>query len=293
VKDDRNETGTAPHCQATYVSEWNWPNTTRLYRPAHPVPQAFGCRPPKAAFALIDEVIYLPDHMPALKQIGMLHSNSTIVAGVAEAIRQLIVTSELAPGEQLRQTDLAERLQVSRIPVREALSILIAEHLVVHHPQRGFFVNKISADSFRQLRLIRNVLESAALRDMNWPDDTEIKELIRINDEIFAYGKAKDFLRMRELNSEFHDRILSYSKLNLVAGEINRLRLFADLYRHLFVWDDVKLDRSNNEHLAMIAAVRKRDSETLVAIRNQHASAFDDEVVSRVQTSAAGTVSSD
>ncbi len=186
-------------------------------------------------------------------------SSTTAVAGIASQIRNLISSGTLLPGEQLRQANLAERLNVSRIPIREALSMLMSEHLIVHHPQRGFFVNKISTDAFRQLRLVRNVLESAALRDMNWPDEAEIGRLKSLNELILAFGKSGDFTSMRDLNTEFHDRILGYSRLELIASEVKRLRLFVVLYRNLFVWNDVELERSNKEHLEMIAALRTRD----------------------------------
>jgi DNA-binding GntR family transcriptional regulator len=211
-------------------------------------------------------------------------ASTTAVAGIAAQIRNLISAGTLLPGEQLRQAELASRLHVSRIPIREALSMLMSEHLIVHHPQRGFFVNKISTDAFRQLRLVRNVLESAALSEMNWPAETEIRTLFHLNEMMHAHGRSGDFATMRELNTQFHDRILGYSRLDLIVSEVRRLRLFVVLYRNLFIWTNAELDRSDNDHLEMIAAIEHKDAQALIAVRNRHTLAFDEQVVSRVQT---------
>jgi DNA-binding GntR family transcriptional regulator len=229
----------------------------------------------KSKTAKIAKSAHLPDKSRA---------STTAVAGIAKQIRNLISAGTLLPGEQLRQAELADRLHVSRIPIREALSMLMSEHLIVHHPQRGFFVNKISTDAFRQLRLVRNVLESVALRDMNWPEQMEIKALLRLNETMHAHGRAGDFFTMRELNTEFHDRVLGYSRLDLIVNEVRRLRLFVVLYRNLFVWTAAELERSNNEHLDMIAALQHKDAEALISVRNRHTLAFDEQVVSRVHS---------
>jgi DNA-binding GntR family transcriptional regulator len=90
---------------------------------------------------------------------------------------------------------------------------------------------------------------------------------------------------MRELNTEFHQRILGFSKLQFIVSEVRRLYLFVVLYRNMFVWTDAELERSNTEHLQILGALREHNSEALVEIRNGHANAFDAQVASRVDTS--------
>ena len=210
---------------------------------------------------------------------------STAGAEIAKRIRKMISDGTLLPGEQLRQGDLAERLHVSRIPIREALTSLMSENLIVHHAQRGFFVNKIDMRAFPQLRLVRNVLESAALRDMNWPSEAQLDELAALNRSIYELGKRGNIPAMRELNTEFHQRVLGFSKLQFIVSEVRRLYLFVVLYRSMFVWTDAELERSNTEHLQILSALREHNSEALIKIRNEHANAFDAQVASRIDTS--------
>ena len=78
---------------------------------------------------------------------------------IAESLRDEILRGELAPGAALRQEELAERFQVSRIPVRDALLRLEAQGLVRIYPNRGAFVISLSADEVREIYDMRILLE--------------------------------------------------------------------------------------------------------------------------------------
>src|SRR5689334_1338621 len=91
-------------------------------------------------------------------------------AAIADEIRSLVTRGVLAPGLQLRQTDLAERFSASRVPVREALKLLTAEGVVTHDVNRGFFVTALSSDEARQLYRMRHLLETEVLSSVAWPD---------------------------------------------------------------------------------------------------------------------------
>lgn len=86
-----------------------------------------------------------------------------IPAQIAQEIRKLINRGQLPPGLQLRQSDLADRFGISRVPVREALKLLAAESIIEHDPNRGFFVAPLSTDEARQLYRLRHLLEAELL----------------------------------------------------------------------------------------------------------------------------------
>ncbi|WP_084506663.1 GntR family transcriptional regulator [Geminicoccus roseus] len=87
----------------------------------------------------------------------------SLVAIVLDQIRDLIVTDGLHLGEQISENTLAERLGVSRTPVREALLRLASERLVEIQPQRGTFVFQCGADEVRDICQLREILEVGAL----------------------------------------------------------------------------------------------------------------------------------
>ena len=93
-----------------------------------------------------------------------LEDNRTLGPRVAEMIREAIFRGVLKPGQSLRQEDLAARLGVSRIPIREALRQLEAEGFVGSNPYKGAFVAPLTHEEARDMRDIRLCLESLALR---------------------------------------------------------------------------------------------------------------------------------
>src|SRR5579871_4143999 len=82
---------------------------------------------------------------------------------VYESLRSDILSCRLAPGDDVREQELAERYAVSRQPVREALARLAREHLVTVHPRQGYRVNPISLTDARDLLRFRLALEPACV----------------------------------------------------------------------------------------------------------------------------------
>src|SRR5438046_10529543 len=82
---------------------------------------------------------------------------------VYESLRSDILTGRLAPGDDMREQELAERYSVSRQPVREALLRLQREHLVTVQPRQGYRVNPISLSDARDVLRFRRALEPACV----------------------------------------------------------------------------------------------------------------------------------
>src|SRR5579871_541757 len=81
-----------------------------------------------------------------------------------ERLRELILTGELAGGTRLQQAELAARLGISRMPVRQAILRLESEGLVIQRPNRGAFVTLLGPEGILELFEMRSVLEGLALR---------------------------------------------------------------------------------------------------------------------------------
>ena len=101
-----------------------------------------------------------------------------------EAIRQMLRSGELLPGQPLRQEALAERLGISRVPVREALKALEAEGIVRHQPNAGYTVVRLSAEELQQAYLMRAALESVVLRELPRLPAEQLRELTELNNRI-------------------------------------------------------------------------------------------------------------
>jgi len=152
---------------------------------------------------------------------------------VAEQIRELIVRGHLAPGVHLAQAQLAKQFHVSRVPVREALKLLVAEGLLLHDPNRGFFVATLSRDEARQLYRIRRLIEVELLSSVQWPTAKQLAELERRVDELEALLKADKRAEWAIQHGEFHRAIFNLSSEAVLIREALRLWTLTNRYRSL------------------------------------------------------------
>lgn len=134
---------------------------------------------------------------------------------VYRVLRQGIISGELPGGTQLKQDEISAALNVSHIPVREALRQLEALGLVRIHPNRGASVTQLSRSTLLDMMEVRATLSVMALRN-SAPLLTE--EDYRALDEVIAAQKEEtDLFRTEELNYRFHD-LLSYHAENSVSN---------------------------------------------------------------------------
>jgi DNA-binding GntR family transcriptional regulator len=137
---------------------------------------------------------------------------SDSVARAYRAIREWIFDGTLAPGQELRESALAERIGVSRTPVRSALSRLEAEGLVVYERYRRYTVARLTREEIDKVFELRVVLEGlAARRAADRIDAESLAELRRLNDEMRACIEPRDTETTRRfdaLNTAFHAIIL-------------------------------------------------------------------------------------
>jgi DNA-binding GntR family transcriptional regulator len=199
------------------------------------------------------------------------------VGTAVTAIRDLIRRRELLPGEPVRQQDMAKRLGMSRVPVREALKALQTEGIVSHSPNQGYFVAKFSAAELDQIYLMRRVLETALLQHLVWPDADTLAAIADVNDRLGRAADAGEVALVVQLNREFHEAVFGLSPLRTVHREVRRLWEMSDSYRALYLYGPAR-ERIAAEHQAMIEALAARDIEALVAATDRHRGVAQEEV---------------
>lgn len=159
---------------------------------------------------------------------------------------------------------------MSRLPVREGLRELTAEGLIDHEHNLGFTVARLSRDDFRQVYLMRRLLEAEVLRSLEPAGEHLLAQLADLNGRIEVAGSAQDFASARTLNKEFHFAIFSLSPLKLLVREIERIWGRAMPYQLVTLHDPTSRQRVLDEHRAMIAALRAGRLDEVVTLMNQH-----------------------
>jgi DNA-binding GntR family transcriptional regulator len=184
---------------------------------------------------------------------------------VAALLRELVITGELAAGEQLRQRDLAQRFGVSQTPVREAMRRLESEGLLICDTHRGFTVVPPDDGRIEENFQIRAALESLgaslAARKIDAPGLARLRDL---NDKMRAL--ADDDPAYAELNREFHFTVYEYAHSPLLLS-LMRL-LWASLHQ------GPRVSRTHAEsarqHDEILAALTDGDAAAAAARTYQH-----------------------
>lgn len=131
---------------------------------------------------------------------------------VASAIRDSIVDGSFPAGTQLTEVHLAEQLQVSRGPVREAFQRLIQEGLLISEPHRGVFVVSLDATDVDDIYLARRAIEREAARQLLLRDDLgAVRRLDDLVKEMAVAARAGAWSAIAEVDLAFHEALVDES----------------------------------------------------------------------------------
>lgn len=181
------------------------------------------------------------------------------VAGVLVRLRQMILTRELHPGEQIRQEEMARTLGISRVPLREALRVLTTEGLLTHRTNQGYFVTKMSKEDLEQINSLLEFLETELIRTARWPTDEEVQELRDVNARMATAAAEGDFAGVNHLNKELHHGMFRLSPFERYRQEAERFWRMSDPYRLLHVaTTDVSVAYEQHEQLIDALAAHDR-----------------------------------
>jgi DNA-binding GntR family transcriptional regulator len=187
------------------------------------------------------------------------------------ALRQDILTGVLPPGQQLVQEHVAERYDVSRVPVREALQLLTSEGLVSHVPNRGYFVTALSVTDLAEVYRLREILEAEALRAaVPALRDEDVAEVRALAEGVERAADAGDLGGLTQANRRFHFALFDAAGMPRLTRLLRQLWDASDVYRALYFGQAVNRDRVRTEHAAMLAALERRDAEETIRLHDVH-----------------------
>jgi DNA-binding GntR family transcriptional regulator len=201
----------------------------------------------------------------------IIKNSDTIRKKVYHHIRERILSGEIAPGERLVETRLAQDIGTSRTPVREALHSLELEKLIKSIPRVGYVVEGMNEQEVAQICEIRAVIESLAAR---WAIEKAQKKLAR--DLAKNLAKQEDALNKKnlqgyvELDAQFHDIIAKLSGSDRLLELVQTLRRHMWRYRSHVVYAFDTAIRSMEGHRSIVKAIEQGDTGQAIDVLQHH-----------------------
>ena len=191
---------------------------------------------------------------------------------VYEVLRQTILTGKLKPGEKITEVEIAEELNVSRTPVREAIRMLELEELIVIVPQRGVFVAGIkSTKEINDIFQVRAELEGLAayLAAQNITEE----QLVSINnyaDKIKECINDNNLQRCIEIDISFHQAIYEAADNKWLQKMLDSLFEQITRFRASSLGQEGRMETALNEHKKLSKAFAEKEAEKARQLAKQH-----------------------
>ena len=205
-----------------------------------------------------------------------------LAAQVYKQIKALILCNEVLPGQKLHHQELSERLGVSRTPVREALTRLVQEGYVSLLPNRGFTCKEIRLQEAVELYELREALEAFAVQKA--VENLTIGTLSGLSAKMHSYGQdvQKRFTRERLIyDQNVHLEIARLSGNETLAKTLTQVFERIILKRRTDgLYDPARGVAAHQEHLKLLQAMKRRNTEEAVKIVRAHVRAGKDNVLS-------------
>jgi len=191
-----------------------------------------------------------------------------------DTIKQLILTFNVEPGEQLHIEDLSKKMNVSRTPIREALLKLESEDLVEANARVGFFVKRITKKDLRELFEIREITESfAARKAAQLIKDTDLAWINKLQKEAVTAVKAGNLNEFNEKEIALHAFIIEKSQNQRLLKLVESIKDLTYRQRILALKSMDNVKKSLTEHQEIITALQNRNSKLAGKSMSNHISA--------------------
>ncbi len=186
-------------------------------------------------------------------------ANKTKKERIADYLREIVISGEVAPGDRLVQDDLAARFDVSPTPIREAIQLLVAEGVLTHSPYKGARVAEVNMEDVREVYLIRCELEALITRHAV-PNLrlAEVSELRALHQQMQDALHADELPSLRKFNYDFHMLLYGAAEMPLLLSIIRTLWT-------RFPWDTLhvlpgRAQASHDEHARIVQAIAQADA---------------------------------
>lgn len=211
-----------------------------------------------------------------------VESSESLPARIATALAEQIIRGSLKPGDRVRQETVASEFNASHVPVREAFRRLEARGLLVSRERKGVYVPLLDQASIVEITRMRTALEVLALR-YAIPNLTQ-DDIASAEAAIKEADRCHDISTWEEANRNFHASLYRACSMPRLLSNIDALHEARLRYMYataaVIEWEE----KSEEEHLSIIDAVRARDVAAACALLEKHIDDAGDILVAAVGT---------
>jgi GntR family transcriptional regulator of gluconate operon len=207
--------------------------------------------------------------MKLLNNIPAINKN-TYATEIVTILRKEIISGRIAPGERLMEAELAETLNISRVPIREGIRTLVAEGLLYTEPHHGTFVVELTPKDIEEIYEVRLALECQAAvrlcRTMTEEDKIQLDQYI----EAFRNeSKEHDDVALYDLDMRFHEtlcRLSGNQRLEKAWSQLgSQLRMCFAVFVQKYRFEDFP-----QRHQAIVDALKTRKPEIVTKVLKEH-----------------------
>lgn len=195
----------------------------------------------------------------------------TITSIAVEAIEDMIISGEMVAGDRINESTLAERLGISRGPIREACRSLEQAGLLTSKTNRGMYVREVSLEEARELYELRGAIAGLAgeliVKRASDEDIDRLQQLVR---QMQVAAEETDPDEYYRLNLRFHDALVENSQNAALESTYRKIINQLHLLRRRGLVEAGNLHVSNQEHHRIVEAFLKRDAEAASKAMRDH-----------------------
>lgn len=200
-----------------------------------------------------------------------LSQNKPIREVVYESLRSTLISGKVPIGERIVEKEYAQRLNISRTPVREALKQLELEDLVEYIPRIGVVAKQITKDDVIEIYRIRESLELLvifeSMENICLHEIEEISALLDITENLNREGKIDEVI---DLFREFNSLIYKSSKMRRLPIMISNLNSYLQRFRNISILDDERREKALIEHRQILNSIISKDKALAEEIIKSH-----------------------
>jgi len=210
-----------------------------------------------------------------------------VVEKVYRQVKEMAVEYRFRPGERVNEVELAQKFNVSRTPVRQALSRLVHEEFVTFVPNRGFYAREITPEDVRQVYEYRALIECGAYRlACQRATPEQIAEAERLWTEQTSTTQNSE--ELGEADEAFHIAIAEMAGNPHITTALRDVNAKLRFFRRIDLENPTRCNKTYDEHAAVLDALRRRDPEgaeilrTHIVMSSEHAVEVTKEGLARI-----------